>query len=46
MTDSEFQQLVGQLKHWGVPVDMYHRRDNMRHLETRSEKGFYMGPGS
>ena len=25
---------------------VYHRRDNMRHLETQSQKGFYMGPGS
>ena len=25
---------------------VFHRRDNMRHLETRGQKGFYMGPGS
>ena len=46
VTDEYFKQLVGQLKPWGVPVFVYHRRDNMRHLETRSQKGFYMGPGS
>ena len=45
-TDEYFKQLAGQLKPWGVPVFVYHRRDNMRHLETRSQKGFYMGPGS
>ena len=46
VTDEYFKQLVGQLKPWGVPVFVYHRRDNMRHLETRSQKRFYMGPGS
>ena len=46
VTDEQFQQLVSQLKPWGVPVLVYHRRDNMRHLETRGQKGFYMGPGS
>ena len=46
VTDEYFKQLVGQLKSWGVPVFVYHRRDNMRHLETRSQKGFYLGPGS
>ena len=46
VTDKEFQQLVSQLKPWGVPVFVHHRRDNMRHLVTRSQKGFYMGPGS
>ena len=45
-SDEYFKQLVGQLKPWGVPVFVYHRRDNMRHLETRSQKRFYMGPGS
>jgi hypothetical protein len=45
-SDEYFKQLVGQLKPWGVPVFVYHRRDNMRHLDTRSQKGFYMGPGS
>ena len=45
-SDEYFKQLVGQLKPWGVPVFVYHRRDNMRHLNTRSQKGFYMGPGS
>ena len=44
-SDEYFKQLVGNLKPWGVPVFVYHRRDNMRHLETRSQKGFYMGPG-
>ena len=43
---SEFQQLVSQLKPWGLPVLVYHRRGNMRHLERRGQKGFYMGPGS
>ena len=28
-----------------MDFDVY-RRDNMRHLDTRSQKGFYMGPGS
>ena len=46
VTDEYFKQLVGQLKPWGVPVFVYHRRDNMDHLETQSQKGFYMGPGS
>ena len=46
VTDEYLKQLVGQLKPWGVPVFVYHRRDNMRHLDTRSQKGFYMGPGS
>ena len=46
VTDEQFQQLVSQLKPWGVPVLVFHRRDNMRHLETRGHKGFYMGPGS
>ena len=45
-SDEYFKQLVGQLKPWGVPVFVYHRRDNMRHLQTRSQKGFCMGPGS
>lgn len=45
VTDHEFQQLIGLLKPWGVTVYVYHRRDNMRHLETRSKKGLYMGPG-
>ena len=46
VTDEQFQQLVSQLKPWGVPVLVFHRRDNMLHLETRGQKGFYMGPGS
>ena len=46
VTGEFFKQLFGQLKSWGVPVSVYHRHDNMRHLETRSQKGFYMGPGS
>ena len=46
VTGEYFKQLVGQLKPWGVPVFVCDRRDNMRHLETRSKKGFYMGPGS
>ena len=46
VTDEQFQQLVSQLKPWGVPVLVYHRRDNMRHLDTRGKKGFYMGPGA
>ena len=46
VTDEYFKRVVGQLKPWGVPVFVYHRRDNMCHLETRSQKGFYMGPGS
>ena len=46
VTDEQFQQLVSQLKPWGVPVLVFHRRDKMRHLETRGQKGFYMGPGS
>ena len=46
VTAEQFQQLVSQLKPWGVPVLVFHRRDNMRHLETRGKKGFYMGPGS
>ena len=45
-SDEYFKQLVGQLKPEGVPVFVYHRRDTMRHLETRSQKGFYMGPRS
>ena len=44
MTDEQLQQLVSQLKPLGVPVLVYHRRDNMRHLDTRGQKGFYMGP--
>ena len=39
VTDKEFQQLVSQLKPWGVPVMVFHRRDNMRHLETPGDKG-------
>ena len=27
-------------------MQVFHRRDNRRHLETRGQKGFYMGPGS
>ena len=46
VTDEQFQQLVSQLKPWGVPVLVCHRRDNKRQLETRGQKGFYMGPGS
>ena len=46
VTDEQFQQLVSQLKPWGIPVLVYHRRDNMRHLETRGQNGFCMGPGS
>ena len=46
VTDEKFQQLVSQLKPWGVPVLVFHRRDKMRHLETRGQTGFYMGPGS
>ena len=45
-SDEYFKQLVGLLKPWGVPVFVYHRRDNMCHLETRSQKGFCMSPGS
>ena len=40
ISDEYFKQLVGQLKPRGVPVFVYHRRANMRHLETRSQKGF------
>ena len=36
VTDDEFQQLVGQLKSWGVAVFVYHRRDNMRHLNLKT----------
>ena len=46
VTDEHCKQLVGQMKPWGEHVFVYHRRDNMRHLETRSQKGFYMGPRS
>ena len=46
VTDEQFQQLVSQLKPWGVPVLVYHRRANMRHLDTRGQKGSYMGLGS
>ena len=46
VTDEQFQRLVSQLKPWGVPVLVYHRRDTMRHKETRGQKRFYMGPGS
>ena len=46
VTDEYFKHLVGQLKPWGVPAFSYHRRDNMRHLEAPSQKGFYMDPGS
>ena len=46
VTDEQFQQLVSQLKPWGVPLLVYHRRDNMRHLDTWGQKGFYMGLGS
>ena len=45
-TEEFFKQLVTQLKPWGVPMFVYHRCDNMRHLETRSQKRFYMGPRS
>ena len=38
--------MVSQLKPWGVPGLVYHRRDNMRHLDTRGQKGSYMGPRS
>ena len=44
--DEQFQQLVSQLKPWGVLVLVFHQRVNMLHLETRGQKGFYMGPGS
>ena len=44
VTDEQFQQLDSQLKPWGEPLLVYHRRDNMRHLDTRGHKGFYMGP--
>lgn len=46
VTDDESQQLFDQLEPWGVPVFVYHLRNNMRHLETRGKKGFYMRPGS
>ena len=46
VTDEDFKLLVSQLKPWCVPVLVYHRRDNMRHLDTRGKKGFYTGPGS
>ena len=45
VTDEQFQQMVSQRKPWGVPVLAFHRRDNMRHLETRGQKRFSMGPG-
>ena len=35
VTDEYFKQLADP---WGVPVFVYHRRDNMHHLETRSKK--------
>lgn len=44
--DKVFQQLVGPLKPWGVLVCVYRRRDNLRHLKTRGEKGFYIKLGS
>ena len=44
VTDEQLQQLVSQLKPWGVPMLVYHWRDNMRHLETRGQKRFHMGP--
>ena len=43
VTDEHFKQLVGQLKPWGVPMFVYHRRDNMRHLETWSQIGIVHG---
>ena len=46
VTDEEFQWLMHQLKLWGVPCFAYPRRDHLRHLETRGEKGHYVGPGS
>ena len=45
VTDVYFKQLVGHLKPLGLPVFVYHQRDNMHNLETRSQKGFYMAPG-
>ena len=45
VTDEHFQLLVSQLKPWGVSVLVYHRHVNMRDLDTRGQKGFYMGPG-
>ena len=39
VTDERFQQLVSQLKPGGVPVLVYHRRDNMRHLVRGDRKG-------
>ena len=44
VTDEQFQQLVSQLKPWGVPVLVYHS-DYIRHLDTRGQNGFYMGTG-
>ena len=46
VTEEQFQQLVSLLKPWGVPVLVYHRRDNMHQPETRGQKEFYMGPRS
>ena len=46
VTDEQFQLLFSQLKPWGVPIPVYHRRANMRHLDARGQKWFYMGPGS
>ena len=46
VTDEHFKRLAGQLKPLGVLVFVYHWCEHMRHLETWSHKGFYMGPGS
>lgn len=46
VTNEDFQRLVRQLKPWGVPCFAYPRRDHLRHLETRGEKGYYVGSGT
>ena len=43
VTDEQFQQLVSQLKPWGLPVLVFHRLDDMRHLETRGAERILHG---
>ena len=46
VTDEQFLQLVWKLKPGGVLVLVFHKRDNMRHLKTKGQEGFYIRPRS
>ena len=45
VSEEAFGLLVEQMRHFGVRVVAYPRRDDLKHLEARGVIGFFMGPG-